>query len=145
MQVNAQFRDPAATTFVCVCIAEFLSLYETERKDPSTIFVIPNAGFSHFTDILFLGCWWRKSNFLLLLGSFFRLIQELTKGGIDTHNIIGKICQKLLLLSNKILSSKLHLKIFYFQWTSCFSRSQARSPAQCVRPDVESKPSTWTR
>jgi len=72
-KVNTQFKDPDLTTFVCVCIPEFLSLYETER-----------------------------------------LVQELAKFEIDSHNIIiNQVIFDEEVVESKLLKARIAMQNKY--------------------------------
>ncbi|GAX82163.1 hypothetical protein CEUSTIGMA_g9591.t1 [Chlamydomonas eustigma] len=72
-KINEQFKDPDLTTFVCVCIPEFLSLYETER-----------------------------------------LVQELAKYEIDTHNIvINQVIYPDTVGGSKLLEARVRMQQKY--------------------------------
>eukprot|EP00195_Chlamydomonas_chlamydogama_P006992 CAMPEP_0202891130 /NCGR_PEP_ID=MMETSP1392-20130828/1282_1 /ASSEMBLY_ACC=CAM_ASM_000868 /TAXON_ID=225041 /ORGANISM="Chlamydomonas chlamydogama, Strain SAG 11-48b" /LENGTH=362 /DNA_ID=CAMNT_0049574809 /DNA_START=217 /DNA_END=1305 /DNA_ORIENTATION=- len=74
-KINEQFKDPGLTTFVCVCIPEFLSLYETER-----------------------------------------LVQELAKYEIDTHNVvINQVIFPDIVGASKLLEARVRMQSKYLE------------------------------
>lgn len=74
-KINEQFKDPDLTTFVCVCIPEFLSLYETER-----------------------------------------LVQELAKYEIDTHNIvINQVIYPDITGASRLLEARVRMQSKYLE------------------------------